>query len=1071
MANIIGLALKVTGDASGLAKSLTPVDRALDNLATQAERATAVFAPLARETAAAGQVQEEFAEKFEAISQQLRDGLVSPQQYAEAFARLTQEAKDSAAAFTEGLRVTAELRTEEEKRVIELDRLGNLLEQGAISQETFVRASERATGVEKERANALAAAARIIAANLTPQEKYDQQLQELTGHLEAGRLNQEQFNRAAQKAKRDLDGVGREAEKTDKNIESLNKNVRFLANVEIGRIVFDGVRLLGSAFNTVTGQITGLVSQVNSSIDTLNDFSARTGIGVEALQGYSLAAKLAGVDTEAFGTTVQRLAVSIGKAAPGGELDKALKGINLSVRELRALAPDQQFAAIGQAISQLPTAADRAAAAVQVFGKQGAALAPLFREGADSIDELRARADRLGVIISETQVENVAAMNDGFDLVGATLQGIIGQVTANLAPAVTAVTDEFLRFVETFNGVEGTGGAGIANRITDVLLQGAEVLAGVFDRFVSDFGDFTGVIETSSGVFRVVSESFTAVAETLRVTFNTFEVAGNALLVGFGQLLEGLGSWVDSDLERFGRDLSASGRAAMAANVRQLEEASANAQRAVVNAFSGGENTPADAGAGAAEQFINGIRERIERERSPQFQIETNIEQVRERFDGFFNGIVDQGSVVTDAMRAFEAAVADVQDPLALTAEEIDRIRESQDRVNQAIDQELANRQELAEAAAQQADADAKRIESLTKAGEAQTKLAEDLAAVEREQARVQEQLAAARDAADTAAADAAAAQLGRLDQLQARLQDDQQAAEQGFADGFARSFEATNRTIDELIDKAGQFGNVGANAAQQLEAAIESAQQQARDGILTRETYEREVARQQQIFAERLAGAQRVEEFLRGQLDERQRAELDAAAAVEERQKQAAQNVKAIQDRIAAEQQALEQARAGGDLRAARAGTVRLNQLRQAQRIEQGIVDGREAAGRGQVSGLARGFTQVEQFQSLVTRQNQDFLRSFSDTFGAANASLAAAGALAAEQARRAELSRPVEGAVRTADIRTAEGAALVLGLGAAEQDPALIEARLQTRQLNNIRTAIVNAVQGYLNTPVEIL
>jgi hypothetical protein len=62
------------------------------------------------------------------------------------------------------------------------------------------------------------------------------------------------------------------------------------------------------------------------------------------------------------------------------------------------------------------------------------------------------------------------------------------------------------------------------------------------------------------------------------------------------------------------------------------------------------------------------------------------------------------------------------------------------------------------------------------------------------------------------------------------------------------------------------------------------------------------------------------------------------------------------------------------------------------------------------------------------------------------------------------------VQGPVATADIRTAEGAKLVLGLGAQAQDPQLIEARLQTKQLAGIRTAITNAVAGYLNTPAEI-
>jgi hypothetical protein len=1062
MANILGLALKVTGDASGLAKSLTPVERALDNLGKQAEKATAVFQPFADKTAAAGKAQEEFAAKFESLAEQLRDGVVAPEQYAAAFGKLSEEAKASAAAFEEGLRVTREVRSEEERRAEELGRLQDLLERGAISQETFVRASERATGVEKERADAAASAARIIAANLSPQERYSQQMQELTGHLDAGRLSQDQFNRAAQKAKIDLDGIGKEASKADKNIEQLNKNVNFLKNIEIGRLVFDGVRALGNAFASVQNQIAGLVTSANASINQLDDFAQRTGIGVEALQGYSLAANLAGVDTEQFGTAVQRLAVSIGKAAPGDALDKSLRAINLSVGELRALSPEEQFSAIGNAISTLPTVADRAAAAVEVFGKQGAALAPLFRAGADSIEELQARAERLGVIVDETQVNNVTSMNDAFDLVAATVQGITGQVLGNLAPAVTDVTNQFLKFVEEFAGIDGQGGTGIANAITDTLLRGAEYFAGIFDEYVEYFGGFTGALNTAGETFNQITGVLEVLSGVFRSIFNTFEIIGNGIAVALGKALEAIGSYVSTDLENFGRGLQIDANAQLQQNLAELESAGQQIINGTTQAVFGNAADQRSAAAGAATTYLEGLRAQIDSERSPQFKIETDIEATRERFDSFFNGVVDQSSAVTDAMRGFEAAAASVADPLNITADEIARIKVEQDKVNRAVDQELQTRQAVKDAAIAQADADTKRIEALTKVSDAQSKLAEDIAAVEREQARVQEQQAAARAAQDTASADAATARLAQLDQLQAKLQDTQAASEQGFSDGFTKAFDATGKSVSDLIAKTQDFGRVGAIAAEGLRNGVAAAQSQVRDGILTKESYDREVARQQDIFNQRLQGAQRVEEFLRGQLDERQRAELDFAAQVEERKKQAALNIQALQDRIDAEEQAVEVARDAGNLKAAKEGTARIKQLRQAEKIEKNIAAGRissqqQAAGGNQQFGAAI----AQQQRAAQTQQRM---------LASANDAIAATARAGAELARRAELARPVQGPVATADIRTAEGAKLVLGLGAQAQDPQLIEARLQTKQLQGIRTAITNATANYMNTPAEI-
>jgi hypothetical protein len=1079
MANILGLALKINADASGVPAALTPVEKALQQLDKEAAKVTSVFEGFAKASGAAADVQRRFQDEIASLTAALQKGEINGQQFADGFAAIKASAADLADTFAEGARVTEQYRTEEDRRAETLQRLDSLLKAGAISEETYARASAEASGAnaeaakaEQARASALASAARIIQANLTPQERYDQQIQELRGHLEAGRLSQEQFNRAAARAKSDLDNVGKSAEKTDKNIDSLNRKVTVLAAIEIGRVLVDGFQLLSNAFTSATTQITSLVTSVNSSLDSLVDLSARTGLGAEALQSYGLAAKLAGVDTEQFGTAVQRLGVNIGKANPGDAFDKSLRGIGLSVAELRALAPEQQFAAIGEAISQLPTAADRAAASVEVFGKQGAALAPLFRDGAASLEELRARAERLGVIVDQTQIDNVASMNDAFDLVSATVKGIVGQVIGNLAPAVTTVTEEFLKFVEVFQGTAGGGGTGIANAITDVLLQGAEYFAGIFDEFVGSFTGFAVQLETAGSYFDEVAGVLEVLSGTFKAIFNTFEIIGNAVVVAFGKLLEQIGSFVSSDLERAGRDISTTYSQALEQNVQELEDAGRQILDGTKQAVFGNEGQQQAAATGAASNFLQALRERVERERSPQFKIETNIETTRDRFDSFFNGIVEEGSRVTDSMRQFEAVVASVVDPLNMTEEEIKRIEEAQRAVNATIDQELQLRQEAADAAAKQADEDAKRIEGLLKTNDAQQKIAEDLIAVEREQVRVQGEIDAARDAGDSARTEAALRRRAQLDQLQARLSDEQQAAEQGFGDGFAKAFDATNKSIDDLIVKAEQFGNVGALAAQALEQGIAQAQERARDGILTQETYEREVAQQRDIFQQRLNAAQRVEEFLRNGVDARQAAELKATEELEKRKKEAATNVQAIEAKLIEERKKLAEDIKDKDFAAARAGNARVKELERVQRQEQQLADGRIQQQRDVGQQFLGGINRAQQFQGLVAQSNETFLRSFNNTYAGANQALAASSAAAAEQAAKLEqLLTPTNQLAQTADIRTAEGQQLLLGLTQQGQDPALIEARLQTKSLNTIAQGITQAASNYFNAPVAIV
>jgi len=1103
MATILGLAMKISADATGVQQSLTPVERALMSLQEQADKATAAFKPLARESAAAGAAQEKVAEQFAALTKELEGGL-DPRIFAAKFKALQDAAADTAAAFEEGAKITEKYRNEEEKRATQLEKITRLQEQGAISEEIAVRAKEDALGIsdalkkaEKERAEAVEDASRIIRANLTPQEKYDDEIQKLTVHLREGRLTQDQFNRASEKASQDLEKAGKAASDADKKLDKLNSNLSFLTKLEIGRAIVDGLQVLSRTFTSTASQITSLVSSVNSSLDTLNDFSNRTGIGVEALQGYSLAAKLAGVDTEAFGMALQKLAINVGKATPGGALDKALRGINLSVAELRALAPEQQFSAIGSAISQLPTAADRAAAAVQIFGKQGAALAPLFKEGADSLEDLRARAERLGAIVSQTQINNVADMNDAFDLVKATVSGITGQVIGNLAPAVTDVANQFLEFVETFNGAEGTGGTGIANRITDVLLQGAEFLAGVFDKFVEQFGGFAVTLQDAAAAFSLAGSVFAAVTDSLRVGFNLFEGAGNALAEGLGIALEGIGSWVSGDLEQVGRDMQEQARKAGDANAKQLREAAQGVANATQNIFTGESGTPGKSGAGAATEYVKGFAEQVARERLPEVRVATNLEKTQKQLEAYFKAAGDgAGEFYKQSQDTLDVFKAQVEQGELLPAQ-IEMMGKFMDELNEKLQQEANLRKEAAEATEKQIEEDQKRIKELMKPSDAATKIEEDLAAVYREQTRAQEQLAAAREAAANATtekaaktaraeADSAAASIASLDQIEAKLKETQQAAGKGFSDGYKKQFEETGKAIETARIKAQSLGTIGVQAAEELARGVAELQDRTSAGFVSKPEYDAELARLQQFFEERLnreqqnqrfvaeskiAANNRVEELLRANLDERTRAEIAAEDAITKRKRTALENVAALQERIDVQQKAVAAARESGDLKSAKARQTELRLLEKTKLSEQQIADGKDSASNRQVQQLQSGFTQAQQFQSLVAKQNETFLRSFANAYEGANATLAATNAAAAEILRQQELMRPVAGPVNTADIRTQEGQALVLSLAANAQDPALIEARLQTKQLQVIAQGISQAASNYFNSPVAIV
>jgi hypothetical protein len=401
----------------------------------------------------------------------------------------------------------------------------------------------------------------------------------------------------ANDASRALDRMGRQAQKT-------SRDVSVLKNVAIGAVLAKGIGMVANAFTSAGNAALSYAASAANAVDQTNDLAQRLGMSVESLQALQMAAKLAGVD-DATGA-LQKLTVAIGTAAESGKTEAFTK-LGLDFQALQSMAPEEQFKAIQTAIAGLATPAERAAAAVSLFGKSGVELLPLMSQNLAEVEE---RMRRLGAIVGEDQVEAIGGMNDALDMVKASFDGIAATVVGNLAKVVESLANDILSMVESFNSVSGSGGEGIANAISDALLDIADYFAGIFDNAVASFDGFGVTLQEVGAVFEFTGNVFTAVAEILRAGFNLFQIAGNVLAMGLGKFLEGIGSWVSSDLEQFGKDLTANAQKQANQNSREMESAASNAGAAASRAVFGG-NASQGGAEGPARQAVRSARERM----------------------------------------------------------------------------------------------------------------------------------------------------------------------------------------------------------------------------------------------------------------------------------------------------------------------------------------------------------------------------------------------------------------------------------------------------------------------------
>ncbi len=266
----------------------------------------------------------------------------------------------------------------------------------------------------------------------------------------------------------------------------LQASVNSVASSSRALVAIQGAQLFGSVVSGAANYARSLVNMGSAQaqvIDQQSKMADRLGMTYGELAGIGHAANLSGVSMEAVAGAATKADVALVKAVNGSASAAAqFTNMGLSIDQLNKMNAADRFKAIADGIAQLPSQAERSAAAVGLFGRAGAQLLPLFSGGASAIAATANEAERLGLTLKNAQSKDVEAMNDAFTRAGEAVKGIVGQVVSRLAPAVTAVSD-------VFTGMIGSaGGANIGQTVASALMSGARYFAGIGDWFISNMG-------------------------------------------------------------------------------------------------------------------------------------------------------------------------------------------------------------------------------------------------------------------------------------------------------------------------------------------------------------------------------------------------------------------------------------------------------------------------------------------------------------------------------------------------------------------------------------------------------
>jgi hypothetical protein len=526
----------------------------------------------------------------------LQQGVISEETYSRAVfvtSGAHEAAQNAEAAraqlLQEGQAISARYATAEENRAATIAKLDSLLEAGAITQETYMRASIDALGIneqaaqsEEERAKATARAAQITQANLTPQQKYDAQVQELSDHLAAGRISQDTYNSALNKAATEWSKATIAADKFGTSVDGAGDGgtMKFnelsgvlsalpgpIGNVA-GRLsglssageglskVFGGGAGLSGGLANIGASVAGLVNpftvglaavaafgagasavasgllDLEDRVEKLGNTADKLGVSFEFIQLLEEAGNRSGVSIESVSSAFGKLQKTLaGADEESRAATEALGRLGISFTDLENLSPEEQIRLVGEQLQGIEDPAKRTAAAMQIFGKSGADLLPFFAQLGPAADDI----ERLGgslTAIDRSRIDDFGAGIDALGVASSRLGELLLLPFVGLGEGIAQGSAEFLGGINAIVGPIGDvlqpvlSSVGTALELVGVVLGG---VGRVIGEIISPIGDL-------AQAFGVVGDSLnTAFVDLVRYLVDG-AVAATAFAVSFAPL-------------------------------------------------------------------------------------------------------------------------------------------------------------------------------------------------------------------------------------------------------------------------------------------------------------------------------------------------------------------------------------------------------------------------------------------------------------------------------------------------------------------------------------------------------
>lgn len=291
--------------------------------------------------------------------------------------------------------------------------------------------------------------------------------------LESSAKGFEDAEKAAKNFSGEVGEAGSVAEDSRKNFESLDSALKAIA-ISLAA----SIAVIGSAAVATGKTMYNLAVETAAAGDQIDKSSQQLGLSTQAYQEWDYVLSQNGADVESLKTGLNKLNNTVDDAINGSDGAAEKFGrLGISLDDLAGKSREEIFEKTIAGLQGVEDKSERAAIASDLLGKSSVNLAPLLNQTAESTQELKDKANQLGMVMSDDVINATVEFTDSLDTLQRTFGGVKKSIGANLLPGLTQITDGFIGVISG----EETGKEAILEGVQSIVDNVGEILPKIFE--------------------------------------------------------------------------------------------------------------------------------------------------------------------------------------------------------------------------------------------------------------------------------------------------------------------------------------------------------------------------------------------------------------------------------------------------------------------------------------------------------------------------------------------------------------------------------------------------------------